>query len=429
MKEYRKRFVQLNMFLIGVVLLLVVALIALYMRQDYYGGLEATMRQVVEPLDSFPEPSGDAGQPTDGPKRSPSEQGVPGKGSSKEQEDREHKEIMAVFYTPQKAEITVLSRAAVVGEEELEQVLEAVLSQEDSFGHLSGYPIIYYRTGNGTYKIALASTSYIGQSILRLLIVLLLLWLGAMLCLLLVSIQLSKLAVRPMEDAMARERQFVADASHDLKTPLSVILANNSILLENPQATVNSLGKWIDSTQNAAKNMQRLIGEMLTLADAEREDASLDLEVIDVSGVVMKAALQLESVAYEKNVELGTEIPEQVMLRANEDYLQRIAASLIENAIKYEPGGGKVRVQLQVVKHKVRLEVRNQGSVIPEEDMPHVFERFYRSDKSRQGETKGHGLGLAITKQMVERLGGTISVESGSGTVFVVQFAKSSSGR
>lgn len=425
MKEYRKRFVQLNMFLIGAVLLLVVAVIAVYMCQDYYEGLEATMQQVVEPLDSISEPSGSSGRQTDEPKRSSSGKSASGKGGSKQQEDREHTDIMTVFYTPQEDKITVLSRSAIVEEEDLEQVLEAVLNQEASFGLLSGYPIIYYRTGNGSpYKIALASTSYIGQPMLSLAIVLLLLWLGAMLCFLLVSIQLSKLAVRPMEDAMARERQFVADASHDLKTPLSVILANNSILRENPDATVGSLEKWIDSTQNAAKNMQRLIGAMLTLADAEREDVSLVLKMINVSEVVMKATLQLESVAYEKNVELETEIPEQVMLRANEDYLQRIAASLIENAIKYEPGGGKVRVQLQAAKHKVRLEVRNQGSVIPEEDLPHVFERFYRSDKSRQGETKGHGLGLAITKQMVERLGGTISVECGDGTTFSVVFSQ-----
>ena len=136
----------------------------------------------------------------------------------------------------------------------------------------------------------------------------------------------------------------------------------------------------------------------------------------------MKAALQLESVAYEKNITLETEIPEQIMLRANEKYLQRVAASLMENAIKYEPSGGRVWIQLKATKRKVRLEVRNQGSVIPEEDLPHIFERFYRCDKNRHGGTGGHGLGLSITKQMVERLDGSISVESGSGTVFIVEF-------
>lgn len=425
MKEYRKRFVQINMLLIGLVLLLVVIVVAVYMCRDYYDGLKATMEQVVEPLESLTDAPGQGEGRPDGQKPPSPGQAVSGMDGT-EGEDQEHKEIMTVFYTPQKAEIAVLSRSLSLEAGTLEQVLEAVVAQEDSFGILAGDSIIYYRTGNGSpYKIALASTSYISQSMLRLALALLMIWLGAMLCFLLVSIQLSKLAVRPMEDAMARERKFVADVSHDLKTPLSVILANNSILRENPQATVGSLQRWTDSTQNAAKNMQRLIGEMLTLAEVERRDSPLSLEMIDFSAVVMKTALQLESVAYEKSVELETEIPEQVMLRGNEDYLQRIAASLMENAIKYEPSGGGVWVRLTAAKHRVQLEIRNRGSIIPEEDLPHVFERFYRSDKSRQEGPGGHGLGLAITKQMVERLGGSISVESGNGrgTVFWVSLS------
>jgi len=411
MKEYRKRFVQLNMLLIGLVLLVMVVVVAVYMYRDYYKELEVTMRQVVEPLNSFSQPP------------APKRPAVPGKEVPKVEEWDRRKGIMAVFYAPGTGEITVLSHSAFVDEAALEEVLQAVVSQKEGFGTICSRRIIYCRTENGEpYKIALTSTSYIGRSMLSLALVLLLVWLGAMACFLLVSVQLSKRAVRPMEEAMDRERQFVADASHDLKTPLSVILANNSILRENPQATVGSLEKWLDSTQNAAKNMQGLIGEMLTLAGVERRDAPLPLEKVDCSALVMKAALQLESVAYEKDVELETEIEERVTLRGNEDYLQRIAASLIENAIKYEPAGGKVTVRLASVRHRARLEVRNQGTVIPQEDLPHIFERFYRGDKSRQGETGGHGLGLSITKEIVERLGGRISVESraGSGTAFFV---------
>jgi len=415
MREYRKRFVQLNMLLIGLVLLLMVAAVAVYMYRDYYDGLEMAMRQVVEPLNSFL-------QPPQAPKPPASGQGGP-KGEPRREGRERRREIMAVFYAPEKEEAVILSQTSLLDEEDLEAVLEAVVSQKDGFGTLYGWHTIYYRAGNESpYRIALTSTSYIGRSMLSLALVLLLVWLGAMACFLLVSVRLSKRAVRPLEKAMERERQFVADASHDLKTPLSVILANNSILRENPQATAGSLEKWIDSTQNAAKNMQCLIGEMLTLAGVERRDAPLPLEAVDCSAIVMKAALQLESVAYEKNVELETEIPERVMLRANEDYLQRIAASLLENAIKYEPDGGRVWVRLEKARHNLRLEVGNRGTVIPPEDLPHIFERFYRGDKSRQGQAGGHGLGLSITKEMVERLGGGISVESRSesGTVFKV---------
>lgn len=426
MKEYRKRFVQMNMLLIGLVLLLMVAVIAAYMYRDYYDGLRITMAQVVKPLDSFSmPPEGENDRFADSKPHSPRED-PPGRGFDfRKQALEAQKGIMAVFYAPEADEIRVLSQESVFDEDTLSQVLNAAVMQKDAFGTLWDYRAVYYRAGNGSpYKIALASTSYIGHSMLSLALALSAIWVAAMLCFLLVSIQLSKVAVRPMEEAMRREKQFVADASHDLKTPLSVILANNSILRENPQATVGSLEKWIDSTQNAAKNMQQLIGEMLALADAERTDAPLTVETVDVSEVITKTALQLESVAYEKAVALKTEISDGIMLRTNGDYLQRIAASLMENAIKYEPGGGEVYVRLTAEKHWVQMEIQNRNTLIPAEDLPHVFDRFYRGDKSRQRETGGYGLGLSITKQMVERLGGHISVMSSGekGTVFSASF-------
>ena len=420
MKEYRKRFVQLNMLLIGLVLFLMMAVIAVYMYRDYYDGLQATMEQLVEPMDSFSKmledrvPSSRDNPPLNQP-------GSPSESPRKTENPDNQKGIMTVFYTPTENTISVLSQTTFFEDDTLKSLLEEVISQDSRFGTLSAYHTVYYCSGNGTpYKIALASTSYIGYSMLRLIVVLLAIWAGTMLCFFFVSVQLSKVAVRPMEEAMQREKQFVADASHDLKTPLSVILANNSILMENPDATVGSLKRWTDSTQSAAKKMQKLIGEMLTLADVERPDAPLPKENVDVASVVTKATLELESVAYEKNVTLETTIPEQLFFFSNPDYLQRIAASLIENAIKYEPDGGTVSVTLRTRKRSVCLEVRNQSTTISPEDLSHVFERFYRGDKSRQGKAGGHGLGLAITKQMVERLGGDITVQSSveEGTVF-----------
>lgn len=427
MRAYRKRFVQLNMLLIGIVLLIMVAVIMVYMYRDYYDGLRTTMEQIVDPLNSFSDSFNK--EPINNPAadKPPADQpDTPGRGTKPGIQDPDRqKGIVTVFYSPEQGEISVLSQTSVFDEDILPQILAEAVAQEERFGTLHNYHAIYYCSGSGTpYKIALASTSYITHSMLRLAAMLLAIWVGAMVCFLLVSIQLSKVAVRPMEEAIQREKQFVADASHDLKTPLSVILANNSILMENPEAPVGSLKRWTDSTQNAAKKMQQLIGEMLTLADVERPDVPAATENVDIASVTTKAALQLESLAYEKNVALETEIPEQITLRANADYLQRIAASLIENAIKYEPSGGQVFVRLTAAKRKVSLEVQNRSTVIAEEDLPHVFDRFYRGDKSRQAQTGGHGLGLAITKQMVERLGGHISAKSSaeSGTVFSVTF-------
>lgn len=163
-----------------------------------------------------------------------------------------------------------------------------------------------------------------------------------MLLFLFISIQLSHIASKPLEEAMEREKQFAADISHDLKTPLSVILANNSILMENQDATVGSVYRWIDSSQIAAKRMQQLITQMLKLADVERKNITIPLEEVDVSNIAMKASLQLESLAYEKSVTLDTELIQSCVIQTNEDYIMQIISSLLENALNYEPKNGKV---------------------------------------------------------------------------------------
>ena len=408
MSQYRKRFVQFNMLLIGIVLTIMVAAVAGYMIKDYYTGLRTTMEQVVAPLRSFSQAP--QGHPT---------------GAPKSQTDRENrKNILVVFYSREKNAYAMLSPNDAFSDGEIPALLEAIVAQEQDFGVLRQHHAIYYRSGSSPFRIAIASTDYIVQSVLRLGLVLLAIWLGAMLLFLAISIQLSAIAARPMEEAMQREKQFVADASHDLKTPLSVILANNAILAENPDAPVGSLSRWLDSTQAAAKRMQQLISQMLTLADVERPDAPVALERVDLASLAMRSALELESLAYEKNITLDTELPEECFVRGDSGYLLRIVSSLLENALKYEPEGGRVLLRLIQEKKKTLLFVQNFGTQIPQEDLPHVFDRFYRSDKSRQNDSNSFGLGLAITRQMIQRLGGDISAASSTeeGTIFRVTF-------
>ena len=125
-----------------------------------------------------------------------------------------------------------------------------------------------------------------------------------------------------------------------------------------------------------------------------------------------KAALELESLAYEKKVVLDTKLPESCMLCSSGEDLLRIVSSLLENALKYEPEGGRVLLSLVCEKKNAVLSVQNFGSSIAEQDLPHVFDRFYRSDKSRGSKDGSFGLGLAITREMTERLGGKILVRT-----------------
>lgn len=412
MSDYRKRFVQFNMLLIGIVLTVMVAAVAVYMGRDYYTGLRSTMEQVVAPLHAFSQlPAGKAEKPGKNRQAFPRRLG-------------EEKNISVVFYTPETGDYSILSGSDSLSEEALPGLLSAVTNQEKDFGFLSGSRVIYYKNGSNPCKIALTGTGYLTHSMLKLCAALLGIWAGAMALFWAVSNRLSIIAARPMEEAIRREKQFVADASHDLKTPLSVILANNAILMENPDAPAGTLARWLGSTQEAAKRMQQLIGEMLTLAEAERQETPLTLEPIDLADIAMKAALELESVAFEKNVTLDTDLPEKCVIRGNADYLLRIVTSLLENALKYEPAGGQVILTLTQSKRKTVLSVRNPGSRIPEEDLPHVFDRFYRGDKSRTNSQGSFGLGLAITKEMAQRLGATVTAASSEteGTTFRVTF-------
>lgn len=328
------------------------------------------------------------------------------------------KDIAAVVYDPESDSTAVVSAAAELDDNTLETVLPVIAAQEEDFGTLADYGLIYYRSSSGGAEaIALTDTGYIGSSMADLGLTLAAVWLCAMACFLAVSIWLSKLAVRPMEQSVEREKQFVADVSHDLKTPLAVIAANNSILLEDSEVPVGTLRRWVDSTGQAAPQMQGLVDEMLTLAAAQRGNETPPVPV-NLSDVVEKAALQLESVAYEKQVSLETEIAAHITVLGSTEALH---ASLMENAIKYEPSGGSVAVRLTAAKRQVRLEVRNGGAIIPPETLPHVFDRFYRGEKSRSP-MEGHGLGLAIVKQLTENLGGSITVRSSEteGMVFLV---------
>ncbi len=424
LKTYRKRFIQLNMLLVGIVLLLTLTLLGIYLYHNAYSELRMTMEAVVRPLDAvaalredklFP---GGFHKEGEFPQGQPPEDGMRPDGWERDSDAR--RSINTVFYDSETAEITLLAEIPLVEQDALSDVVAQVTAQESDFGTLKDYGLIYFRSA-GQDKIALASTHYVWDSLKNIYLILAAVFAAAMVLFWLISRRISLLAVQPLEEAMTREKQFVADASHDLKTPLTIVLANTGILRENPDSTVAEQAKWIDSTEQAVKRMQGLVNEMLTLSQADAQDTSRPRQSVDLSSVLTRAELQMESLAYEKQVELECDIPDGICVSGWPDYLQRIAEDLMENALKYEPSGGTIRVGLEKNRHQAILTVRNLGSVIPPEDLPHVFQRFYRSDKARSG-SGGHGLGLAIVKRMTESMDGTVTAESaeGEGTVFRV---------
>ena len=421
---YRRRFVISTMCLVSLVLLAALGAQFVIQYRNAWEGMRNTMRLVVGPW----EKPGERFQPI--PPNIPDDQDkseriIPANGEPDKLPRNELEQIITVFFDTNTEEISILDRDHT--EMDAALILDAVQearNKDTDFGILQKEGLIYYRESmQDIEKYAFADVAYLRNRLLRSFMLLLLVFLLTIGLLCLISIWLARRAAEPMEKAIEMERQFVADISHDLKTPITVILANNSILRSEPDAKVGDNLQWIDSTDSAAKNMMHLISQMLTLSSLESTAKANRSESVDLSHIAEKCALQMESIAYDRNISLKTEIDEGIFYRGDREYAERICSGLMENALKYEPDGGSVCIAVCRQKKKALLRVENAGSVIEPEDLPHVFERFYRGDKTRN-QQKGHGLGLPIIKQMSELQGGEISVISSAdqGTVFTVAF-------
>ena len=336
---------------------------------------------------------------------------------------------VALFSMSTDGDMTALGRfnTASISQDVLEQAGQQLAGADEGFGSLSDLGLFYMkRQAGGVMYLAFADMgSASGWRALA--ATLAVVEVAALAVFLVISLFFSRWALRPVARAWTQQRRFVADASHDLKTPLTVILANTSIALEHPERSVASQSQWLESTQHEAEAMQGLVGDLLTLAKMDEEEAAAQsgaarpaFEEVDLSDVLEGEVLQFESVAFERGVKLESQVEPNVKLQGNEQRLRRLAGTLIDNACKYVDDGGAVNVSLSRSGKQAKLAVRNTGAPISPEDLPHVFDRFYRADKARTGGAGGHGLGLAIARAIAEEHGGTLTVSStqAEGTVF-----------
>ncbi len=335
---------------------------------------------------------------------------------------------VCVVSVSERGEIAFLDAGrAYMDETVLRSAVQSALNADGNFGGVMRYNLFYYKTATSFgARIAFAdSTRYfaylkeilLDDSILFL-VVLVVLWI--------INRRLAGIFIKPVERAWRQQQNFIADASHELKTPLTVILANCNILQAHRLASVEDQMKWIDSTNEEATHMKELVDKMLYLAKAENGRQSNDFADVDLSELCMRLSLQFEPVAYENGVRLTCDLEDNVHVTAEPTAVNQIIHILVDNAVKYAGLGGEVTLRLYKHQNSVYLNAHNTGDPIPKEDLPHIFERFYRSDKSRTT-GGGYGLGLAICKSLVEQQKAEISVSSDAenGTDFTVRFKKS----
>ena len=238
---------------------------------------------------------------------------------------------------------------------------------------------------------------------------------------------MARRSIKPVSEAWDAQRRFISDASHELKTPLAVILANVQIL-QKSKAINEEDKRWIDRTADEAGHMKGLVEDLLTLARADEAKAGSvgatgPMVEIDLSEIVDESALEFDAVAFERGCTIECETMPGVKVRGDKQQLARVMNTLIDNATKYAAKGSIVKVRVVREGKKAKVEVNNAGGVIDPEDLAHLFDRFYRTDKARsREETGGFGLGLAIAKSIVEAHGGKIWATSNAadGTTFHV---------
>ncbi|MCI8553842.1 MAG: two-component sensor histidine kinase [Clostridiales bacterium] len=403
LKRLRKKFIAINMTLVAVVLLCVFAAVCAVSYQSLRLDIERSLEMGI---------SQHGGRPVPMPKG---------------EDEREPKARLIAVYTLRMdadgqavQQLGAFSLSQEVLDEAARQILES--GQEEGRLHEPGFYYRVRRTPEGVW-IALADAAYLSSSMKRLVLTSLLIGLGGLTAFLIISVFLSRWALRPVERAWAQQRQFVADASHELKTPLTVILANQKILLAHPDATIAQQRRWIDNTDEEAQHMRRLVEDLLFLARSEAVEEKQESVEIDLSELSFSLLLQFEPMAYERGVTLDSDIVPELRIQGDPTRIRQLIHILLDNACKYAGEAGKVLLCLSRQPGGILLEVRNTGDPISPEDLPHLFERFYRSDKAR-GSAGGFGLGLAIAKGIAERSGAVITAESsaGSGTRLCVKF-------
>ena len=218
-------------------------------------------------------------------------------------------------------------------------------------------------------------------------------------------------------------QEFVANVSHELQTPLTSILGFTETLLDGAIDDPAHNREFLETIQDHANRLKRLIADILDLSAMEAKQAEFHWETVSVAEVVSRLMKGLAPMAQAKKVTMTNNLPGDLpKVRADREKLAQILMNLIDNAVKFNKSGGRVEISAQAKNDQVTVFIKDTGSGIPEADLPRIFERFYRVDKARSREMGGTGLGLAIVKHLVEAHQGTIGVESrfGAGSTFKV---------
>lgn len=229
--------------------------------------------------------------------------------------------------------------------------------------------------------------------------------------------------LRPIEKSLEEQKRFIADASHELRTPLTALRTSMEVSLRDTKMPLSEAKTLIKSNLEEVVGLQSLSDKLLSLACFQGNGHSLNFKEVDIAEAVGKVTKKILPLAKEKEIKLAEKVGSQIIW-ADEENLQEMLWIFLDNSVKYTPRGGKVIIETKSDKKWLIIKVEDTGIGIAEEDLPYIFDRFYRADQSRsKEEVAGFGLGLSLAKKIIEMHKGTIGVSSvlGKKTIFTIR--------
>ncbi len=301
--------------------------------------------------------------------------------------------------------------------ENMDSIIQTVTNRGSEFGKVSTFYFLIKDKPYGKIIVLLENSAAVSFN-QRLLLLSIIIGASSLLILFFVSLFLSRLIVKPVEESFNKQKQFISDASHELKTPLSVISVNADVL-ENEVGS----SKWLNYIKSETSRMSGLVNQLLSIARMDDTKRPLNFTQFNLSEAIYQILLPFESTAFEQQKTYTYDIEDALYYSGEEESIKQMAAILIDNAIKHTNPSGAIHLILKHHASKLHFEVFNTGKGIDPLEKDKIFERFYCSDFSRARENGGYGLGLSIAKSIVQAHHGKISVQSepGAWARFIVQ--------
>ncbi|MBQ6497154.1 MAG: HAMP domain-containing histidine kinase [Bacilli bacterium] len=342
-----------------------------------------------------------------------------------EQDDRAFENMMIMDYEVYTVKLSngeierIVSHSSNTSNFDVQGIAERIITRKQGtkIGNLYNNKYSYNYTAD---KIVIINTKNINDRLMFILIKSLIILLVIEIVIYYASRILTERIIKPAEESFAKQKEFIADASHELKTPLAVIMASSDELKKDKKNT-----KYVDNIKYESERMNNLIKSLLDLSKLENGVSIDNYKEENISKIVERTCLTFEAIAFENSIDIDTNIEKDIKLKCSKDEIERLVSIILDNAIKHSYKDSSIKVNLKKDKNSIILEITNSGDPIKSGDEEKIFERFYRADKSRKRDSNRYGLGLAIAKNIVINHKGTIKAYSKEGlTTFKINLKK-----